>query len=267
MEAERLRRQFKAIGEEIREQIVSKNEKFWVKKRSYSCKGRILQIPNDYDKEEKESVTSYPPPASKQLSYKWQTYIEMRRDQIKNRYRYNNCIGVPNRNPKGKKEPKRRAIIVQTEENVIKSNIDPFADSDEEQTDGEVPEIGKDYSRNLMANVLEGFSGLNTTEQPKEEKKKKAKKKTTKKRKRPVYEVEEITGVFEIDEFGNTLIDQETLVDAYGREVNKKGYLVDKWGNVINCKGDVIYERDELQLDGELPLLDAFNVRKKQVMD
>ena len=56
-------------------------------------------------------------------------------------------------------------------------------------------------------------------------------------------------------------------MDAYGRPVNKKGYLVDEWGNVVNCRGNVIYERDELQLDGELPLLDAFHVRKKQLMD
>jgi hypothetical protein len=82
-----------------------------------------------------------------------------------------------------------------------------------------------------------------------------------------VYELEEIMGVFEIDDQGNTLVDRDRMQDDHGRDVNLKGYLTDQWGNIINNKGEVIYERDELQTDGEIPLVDIFNIRKKQLMD
>jgi len=42
MEVERLKRQFEAIGEEIKEQIIAGNAKMWRMRRTYSCKGRIL---------------------------------------------------------------------------------------------------------------------------------------------------------------------------------------------------------------------------------
>ena len=52
------------------------------------------------------------------------------------------------------------------------------------------------------------------------------------------------------------------LLDKSGRKINKAGYLVDYEGNVVNQRGDIIFDKAELDENGELPLrigLERFN--------
>lgn len=46
--------------------------------------------------------------------------------------------------------------------------------------------------------------------------------------------MDDILGVFDIDDFGNMQIDLLILRDNLNRRVNKNGYLVDLDGNIIN---------------------------------
>lgn len=48
------------------------------------------------------------------------------------------------------------------------------------------------------------------------------------------------------------------MVDLDKREVNSKGYLVDGEGNVINKRGLVIFKKNQLSPEGEIPKLFPF---------
>ena len=59
--------------------------------------------------------------------------------------------------------------------------------------------------------------------------------KKSKKRKRDVqFDIDEITGAFDIDDFGNMMINWQTMRDNLNRRVNKHGYLIDGHRNIIN---------------------------------
>ena len=45
--------------------------------------------------------------------------------------------------------------------------------------------------------------------------------------------------------------------DKNGKQVNQKGYLTDQDGDVINHSGDLVFEKEEMQPNGELPLIFA----------
>jgi hypothetical protein len=46
--------------------------------------------------------------------------------------------------------------------------------------------------------------------------------------------LDDILGTFNIDDFGNIILDMQALRDNLGRRVNKHGYLVDAKGNILN---------------------------------
>lgn len=48
------------------------------------------------------------------------------------------------------------------------------------------------------------------------------------------FDIDEIMGMFDIDDFGNILLNKETMRDNLNRRVNKHGYLIDPKRNIIN---------------------------------
>lgn len=71
----------------------------------------------------------------------------------------------------------------------------------------------------------------------------------------PEFELEDILGLFDVDENGNFIFKTHNGInsDNNNRRVNKKGYLVDIHSNIINKKGDIIFYEHELSSDGEIP--------------
>ncbi len=51
-----------------------------------------------------------------------------------------------------------------------------------------------------------------------------------------------------------------SYVDNKGRQVNQKGYLIDKNGDIVNHLGELVFEKEEMQPNGELPL--AFAIER-----
>ena len=43
------------------------------------------------------------------------------------------------------------------------------------------------------------------------------------------------------------------FVDKKGRLVNNRGYLVDRNGNIVDINGKVMFEKQVLEEDGEIP--------------
>lgn len=69
--------------------------------------------------------------------------------------------------------------------------------------------------------------------------------------------------MFDIDDFGNIILNTETMRDNLNRRVNKHGYLIDAKRNIINQECDIIFEVDELDEDEEIPMPYRFEKRKK----
>lgn len=91
--------------------------------------------------------------------------------------------------------------------------------------------------------------------------------KRTRKRRRDVqFDIDDIMGMFDIDDFGNIILNRETMRDNLNRRVNLHGYLVDQKRNIINQDGDIIFEAEELDEDEEIPMPYRFEKRKKQVL-
>lgn len=70
-------------------------------------------------------------------------------------------------------------------------------------------------------------------------------------------------GMFDIDDFGNIILNTETMRDNLNRRVNKHGYLIDAKRNIINQEGLIIFEFEELDKDEEIPMPYRFEKRKK----
>jgi hypothetical protein len=72
-------------------------------------------------------------------------------------------------------------------------------------------------------------------------------------------------GEFDRDEYGNIIIraDRDGIMrDRLGRRVNILGYLIDPNENIIDCMNKIIFDKDELDEDGEIPgpfTLEKFN--------
>jgi len=49
-------------------------------------------------------------------------------------------------------------------------------------------------------------------------------------------------GMFDIDDYGNIMLNRDTMRDNLNRKVNNNGYLIDNQRNIINQDGDIIFE-------------------------
>ncbi len=78
--------------------------------------------------------------------------------------------------------------------------------------------------------------------------------------------MDDILGTFNIDDFGNIVLDTQALRDNLGRRVNKHGYLVDAKGNILNQEGDILFHYAELDEDEDLPHPYRFEKRRKHLL-
>lgn len=49
-------------------------------------------------------------------------------------------------------------------------------------------------------------------------------------------------------------------MDKQGRLVNQKGYLCDKHGNVVDCRGKLVFEKNLLEHNGDIPEIFRSNI-------
>ena len=59
-----------------------------------------------------------------------------------------------------------------------------------------------------------------------------------------------------MDPLGNLILEKNLhgwLLDREGKRVNQRGYFCDEEGNIIDKKGKIMFSRDILDLDGEIP--------------
>merc|ERR1711981_879035 len=58
------------------------------------------------------------------------------------------------------------------------------------------------------------------------------------------------------DPLGNPILDKDAqgnFIDRNGKRVNRKGYLIDADGNVINKHGKLMFEKELLDNEGDIP--------------
>ena len=70
------------------------------------------------------------------------------------------------------------------------------------------------------------------------------------------FNIKNVLGTFEMDPAGNPILDKNEngeLIDRDGRRVNERGYLTDSNGNVIDKNNKVMFDKDILDAEGEIP--------------
>lgn len=70
------------------------------------------------------------------------------------------------------------------------------------------------------------------------------------------FNIKNVLGDFEMDPLGNPILEKDkngNLIDRKGQRVNQKGYLIDKDGNVINKNGKLMFLKDVLDAEGDIP--------------
>ena len=59
-----------------------------------------------------------------------------------------------------------------------------------------------------------------------------------------------------MDPLGNPILEKSpngSLLDRQGKQVNVKGYLIDQYSNVIDKQGKIMFEKDILDSEGDIP--------------
>lgn len=70
------------------------------------------------------------------------------------------------------------------------------------------------------------------------------------------FNVKNVLGDFEMDPLGNPILEKNKkgeLIDRKGQRVNARGYLIDKNGNVIDKNGKLMFIKDILDSEGDIP--------------
>jgi len=71
------------------------------------------------------------------------------------------------------------------------------------------------------------------------------------------FNIQRIQGDLEINQNGTPVLKKSTsgsgYLDRKGRLVNIRGYLIDKQGNVVDHHGKIMFEKNVLEEDGEIP--------------
>lgn len=143
-------------------------------------------------------------------------------------------------------------------------------DSDQEVILEEDCELDENFTKGLIAGVIDAFSA---DESPEELSKRSIRKRRRKEKKRevPEFELKDILGEFDIDTQGNHVIlrddEKGNLVDKSERKVNQRGYLVDKFGNIVNNIGQIVFKVTELDSEGEIPAEFVFEKHKENLME
>lgn len=147
-------------------------------------------------------------------------------------------------------------------EHMIESSRSKLYRHQEDEEDMEDGYIDPEYASSLINNVIDGMSESDF---------KKRRIRLSKERinQIPPFELRDISGDFDIDNEGNSMIirgKDGKLNDREGRKVNKRGYLIDIEGNIITRKGVLIFRKDEIDSDGEIPAPFCFEKKKESLM-
>lgn len=70
------------------------------------------------------------------------------------------------------------------------------------------------------------------------------------------FNIKNVLGDFEMDPLGNPILEKDAkgnLIDRKGQRVNSKGYLIDKDGNIIDKNGKLMFIKDILDAEGDIP--------------
>ena len=70
------------------------------------------------------------------------------------------------------------------------------------------------------------------------------------------FNVKNVLGNFEMDPLGNPILDKNAtgeLIDRDGKKVNARGYLIDNNGNVVDKNNKIMFDKDILDEEGEIP--------------
>lgn len=81
------------------------------------------------------------------------------------------------------------------------------------------------------------------------------------------FSIKSVQGDFELDGANMPILDRKpngNLNDKQGRLVNTKGYTVDGKGNIVNSFGQIVFEKNLLEIDGEIPELFRANLLKTE---
>ena len=100
-------------------------------------------------------------------------------------------------------------------------------------------EIDETYAKGLIGDVIANVSGNEAASDFD------LKEDSLVKQPEPELDLQEILGVFDVDDLGNFVIIRKAgstqLIDKRGKRVNRRGYLIDAEGNVINQQGHMIF--------------------------
>jgi hypothetical protein len=130
--------------------------------------------------------------------------------------------------------------------------------SDEEYVE---ENLDNEYTQGLLNNLLDNFKDVQF-------KKKRRRLHNNRIQEIPNFEIADILGDFDIDNEGNNVIvrgKDKKLNDREGRKVNSRGYLIDIDGNVITQNGTLIFKKDEIDSDDEIPAPFCFELKKKSL--
>lgn len=70
------------------------------------------------------------------------------------------------------------------------------------------------------------------------------------------FNLKNILGEFEMDPLGNPILEKNPegqLIDRDGKRVNGRGYFCDQQGNIIDKRGKIMFDKQILDPDGEIP--------------
>lgn len=158
-----------------------------------------------------------------------------------------------------------KLISVKTQTNILEllGVVDPdrkrtrMFDNDQGSEEYVEENISMDYASGLINGVIAGLHDG-------EYRKKRRRLPKTRLDTIPEFTLEEITGDFELRGDGSRIERKSGRhsVDKTGHRVNKMGYLVDPAGNVVKRDGSMVFKRDEVDSDDEIPAPFCFELKK-----
>lgn len=76
------------------------------------------------------------------------------------------------------------------------------------------------------------------------------------------FNINRVLGDFDVTSDGQPVLRSvnSTLLDKKGRVVNNRGYLIDKQGNVIDIRGKLVFEKQVLEENGDIPQIFQINL-------
>ncbi|CDW73754.1 UNKNOWN [Stylonychia lemnae] len=286
--------EFNKFKKEFQEDLEKQRRELNIKKRDcQSCDDEIMREwyddmapESDFDRSE-FSHESYPNNTKKLNDVEYLAKLELFRERLKFKYHYNNCYTHIN-DPYNKKsynlaKTKNVTRRTQTYEKDIAIGYDPFAKDHNYQhllDEDMIAELDLEFMPNLIENLIdnisseESFIEMKKDTVPEEDQANSddsdfdfEKIKQSKKRKKDIqFDLDDIIGMFDIDDFGNIMLNRDTMRDNLNRKVNNNGYLIDNQRNIVNQDGVIIFEFAELDENEEIPLPYRFEKRKKQLL-